>query len=123
MILYVLSLLPAAIVDARLGVVANRFLIAPVVIELLITCNIKVMAFCFLIYIGFLSSQKYWVKYIGGADIKVLISIFYLLKLKVLIVINFAALMASCYLLVTKQKKAHFIPFILMGLILTLLCN
>ncbi len=105
MIFYLFMLIPAAFFDIKRGIIPNRILMPAIITEGIIDQNLTMFLICLGLYLVLGCTQKYWKKYIGGADIKVLISILYLLQLQTILVINFAALYAVIYSYLTRKKK------------------
>lgn len=123
MLIYVFALVPATIFDMKQGLAPNKLLIPPIIIEVILRQNVLILLITIGLYFGFVITQKFWDKYIGGADIKILLSIFYLIQQQIIMVINIAALIALIYAKITRQNRVRFVPFIILGLVITLVCN
>lgn len=117
-----LVLLSASISDYQKGIVSDVHWIIFLVLVLIENFNLGVLIICGLVYCIAWYFHNVIEKYIGGADVKLLIIIMYKDFSLMLLTLNFACILSLIYLFVSKRKKLKFIPFISISYLVVSLC-
>ncbi len=101
--------------DWKMGIVPDLLQILLAMSFLILELNGWMLILCTGLYIVFAKTSKYWQAQIGGADVKLLIILFYQLNWHVLNVLLIASLLGIIQLLIQKKQKIRFIPHLTVG--------